>query len=104
MAPNTQKQPEEKKEKVKRPTAQKRDLQSKKKALANSSFRSSVRTAVRALQTSLEKKESAAELTKKLNAIYSIVDKGAKTNVLKDNKAARMKSRLSARVNSISKG
>ncbi len=92
-APKAEKK--QKEQKVKRPSALKRDMQSEKQRLRNRSFRSSVMTAVRALDSSISKKEGVKD---KLQEIYSIVDKGVKHGVFKTNKAARMKSRLSARV------
>jgi small subunit ribosomal protein S20 len=86
-----------KEQKQKRPSALKRDLQSEKKRLANRSFRSSVHTAIRSLETSIAKKEDSAKMTQQLQKIYSIVDKGVKRGILKPRKAARTKSRLSSR-------
>ena len=89
---------EKKEAKVKKPSALKRDLQSEKKRLRNRSYRASVLTSIRSLEQSIEKKEAPEELKKKLDAIYSIMDKGVKRGVFKKQKAARTKSRLSARV------
>ncbi len=91
--------PKEKKkdEKTKRPSALKRDLQSEKRRLNNRSFRSSVHTAIRSLEGALAQKEDAAKIKSHLQEIYSIVDKGVKRGVFKPQKAARTKSRLSAR-------
>lgn len=86
----------EKKQKPKRPTAQKRDIQNEKKRLENRMFKSSVRTAVRALESSLEKKEKVL-IDEKLNAVYSLMDKGVKKGIYKLNKCSRTKSRLAAR-------
>ncbi len=89
---------EEKKEKKKerRPSAQKRDLQSEKRKLINRNFKSQIRTAVRALEDSFSKKD--ASINKKhLNEIYSLMDKGVKKGILKPNKANRTKARLAAR-------
>jgi len=96
MANSEKKKTEEKK--VKRPSALKRDLQSEKKRLANRSFRASVLTAVRVLESSLSKKESEEEVKNKLGKIHSLMDKGVKKGVFKPNKAARTKSRLSKRI------
>ena len=52
--------------KTKRPTAVKRDMQSKRRRLDNRVYRSRVRTAIRAFQESLEKGD-AAITTEKLN-------------------------------------
>lgn len=89
---------EEKKEtkKERRPSAQKRDLQSEKRRLINRDFKSQVRTAIRDLEDDLPKKD--ATLNKKhLSEIYSLMDKGVKKGIFKINKANRTKARLAAR-------
>lgn len=89
---------EEKKEnggKEKRPTASKRDLQSKRRNLRNRSFKSAVATAVRSFKESVAQKDVSG-LKIKLNTIYSLVDKGVKKGIFKLNKANRIKSRLHA--------
>ena len=96
-------EPAEKKEKktegkTKRPSALKRDLQNQKQRLRNRSHRSEVLTAVRNLSASLTNKEPLEMSKEKLNAIYSLMDKGVKKGVFKANKAARTKSRLAARL------
>ncbi len=98
-----EKAPKDKKkdEKTKRPSALKRDLQSEKRRLNNRSFRSSVLTAIRSLEGALAKKEDSAKIQSQLQDIYSIVDKGVKRGVFKPQKAARTKSRLSARCTKI---
>jgi small subunit ribosomal protein S20 len=83
--------------KAKRPSALKRDLQSEKKRLRNKSYRASVLTSIRSLESSLNKKETPEAVKSKLNDIYSMMDKGVKSGVFKPNKAARTKSRLAAR-------
>lgn len=100
MADPEKKKPEKTKDdkKTRRPSALKRDLQSEKRRLANRSFRASVLTAVRLLETAFSKKESEEEIKMKLQGIYSLMDKGVKRGVFKSNKAARTKSRLSSRL------
>lgn len=83
--------------KTRQPSALKRDLQGEKRRLRNRSYRASVLTSIRSLEDSLLKKEAAETIKEKLNAIYSIMDKGVKRGVYKPQKAARTKSRLSAR-------
>lgn len=101
--PENKKSEKKKDEKVaKRPSALKRDLQSEKRRLANRSFRASVLTAVRLLETALSKKESEEDIKTKLQQIYSLMDKGVKKGVFKSNKAARTKSRLSSRLAKVS--
>ena len=62
------------------------------------SYRSEVLTAVRNLTTSLTNKDPIEKAKEKLNAIYSLMDKGVKKGVFKANKAARTKSRLASRL------
>ncbi len=83
---------EEKKQKKKLPTAQKRILQDQKKQLVNRMFKSRIRTAMRSFEESLKEK-NAENLTKDLNSVYSLVDKAVKKNIYKVNKAKRIKSR-----------
>lgn len=82
--------------KVKRPTAQKRDLQNEKRRLRNKTYKSHVRTAIRALTDCIEKGD-AAEISVKLNKTYSVLDKCVQKGIFKRNKASRTKSRLAAR-------
>jgi small subunit ribosomal protein S20 len=77
--------------KERKPTALKRDIQGEKKRLHNKQFKSSVRTAIRVLETAIQKKENADE---KLSAVFSLMDKGVKTGVFKQNKANRTKAKL----------
>ncbi|BBI18042.1 30S ribosomal protein S20 [Neochlamydia sp. S13] len=87
--------PSEKK-KEKRSSALKRDLQSIKRNQINRVFKSQVRTAVRALEENLSKKDAALN-HKHLSEIYSLMDKGVKKGVYKVNKANRTKARFAAR-------
>ncbi len=80
---------EKSKAKVKRPTAQKRDIQNEKKRCENKSSRARVLTAIRSFEKSFSKE--------KLATVYSLVDKGVKTGLLKANTANRIKSRLSSK-------
>lgn len=88
-------QKETKAVKERKPTALKRDGQSEKKRLHHKKFKSSVKTAIRMLETSIKNKENAQE---KLNAVFSLMDKGVKTGVFKSNKADRTKSRWATKV------
>lgn len=83
--------------KTKQPSALKRDLQNEKKRLRNRSYRASVLTSVRALENSLSQKDAPEVVKTKLDAIYSMMDKGVKRGVYPSQKAARTKSRLAAR-------
>lgn len=77
--------------KEKRPTALKRDIQAEKRRLHNKQFRSSVKTAMRVLEGAIKNKENTKE---KLSSLFSLMDKGVKTGVFKQNKADRTKSRF----------
>ena len=83
--------------KTRQPSALKRDLQNEKRRLRNRSYRASVLTSIRSLESSLNQKDAPEALKTKLNAIYSLMDKGVKHGVYKPQKAARTKSRLAAR-------
>lgn len=83
--------------KTRQPSALKRDLQNEKRRLRNRSYRASVLTCIRTLENSINQKEAPEALKAKLNEIYSIMDKGVKRGVYTPQKAARTKSRLSAR-------
>ena len=88
---------EEKKEaKKKRPTALKRLIQNEKRNLINRTFKSRVRTALRAAQAAL-KGDDAEERKKAVSAAYSMMDKGVKRGIYKKGKADRVKSRLASR-------
>jgi small subunit ribosomal protein S20 len=82
--------------KTKRPTALKRDLQNEKKRLNNRTYKSQMRTAIRAFDESLNNGDQQIT-TVCLNNAYSILDKCVKTGIFKINKASRTKSRLAAR-------
>jgi len=96
-AGSDQKKTDKKAALTRRPSALKRDMQSEKRRLRNRSFRSTVSTAIRSLEDSIAKKEGPEKVKALLEKIYSHVDKGVKKGVFKTNKAARTKSRLSAR-------
>jgi len=85
----------EKKAKQRKPSALKRDLQSKKRNLKNRSFKAKVHSAVRSFHETISQKDNAATKSK-LNDVYSLMDKGVKKGIFKTNKANRVKSRLQA--------
>jgi small subunit ribosomal protein S20 len=87
-----------KEKKVKRPSALKNDLQNERRRLRNRSYRTTVNTAIRNFQNSLDTKEPAESVKSKLNLVCSLMDKGVKKGIFKLNKAARTKSRFTARV------
>lgn len=79
--------------KKKCPTAIKRIKQSKEKNQRNSSFKSRVRTAIRSFETALSAKDK-GQMQTALKSVYSLMDKGVKQGIYKENKAARTKSRI----------
>lgn len=91
-------EPKKKKENGRQPSALKRDIQSEKRRQRNRSFSSSVLTAIRSFETSLRQKEAPESIRDKLNTVYSMMDRGVKRGVYKLNKAARIKSRMTARI------
>jgi small subunit ribosomal protein S20 len=91
---------EKAKTQVKAPTALKRALQDKKRALQNKSFKSMVKTALRSFHEAITNKETDG-LTEKLNAIFSLMDKGVKKHIFKSNKAARIKSTMQKKVSAL---
>lgn len=85
------------KQKERRPTAQKRDIQAEKSRLRNKSFKASVKTAIRQFEDAI--KSGDADTTKqRLDNVYSMMDKGAQRGVFKLNKASRTKARMAARL------
>lgn len=87
----------EKNKKVKRPTAEKRVLQSEKKRLINRAYRAKVHTGIRGFESALKDK-NAEEIEKNLSQVYSLMDKAVKKGIFSQNKANRSKARLAARV------
>lgn len=81
--------------KKKCPTALKRVKQSKAKNQRNNSLKSRVRTAIRSFETALSSKDN-GKMQTALKSVYSLMDKGVKQGIYKENKVARTKSRMSA--------
>lgn len=79
--------------KKKCPTALKRIKQDAKRNLRNRSLKSSVRTAIRSFESALSTKDK-EKMQTALNAVYSLMDRGVKQGVYKENKAARTKSKM----------
>jgi small subunit ribosomal protein S20 len=92
---NEKKENGEKKARLRKPSALKRDLQSKKRNIRNRSFKAKVNTAVRSFHETVSQKDSTA-VKSKLSNVYSLMDKGVKKGIFKMNKANRVKSRLEA--------
>lgn len=85
----------EKKDKtVKRPSAEKRSMQSKKRNLSNRTLKARVGSASKSLKKALSQKDTSS-IQEKLSEVYSLMDKGVKKGVFKINKASRLKARLS---------
>ena len=82
-------------------SALKRARQTERRTERNRAARSRVRTALRAVREALDggNKEAA---TQAFRAAVSTLDKTVKTGILHHNTASRYKSRLSARLNTIS--
>ena len=95
---------DEKKEKarVRKPSALKRDQQSKRRNVRNRTFKSTVATALRSFKGALDKKD-ANGMKQALDVVSSLMDKGVKKHVFKLNKASRVKSRLSAAAKKVAK-
>ncbi len=85
----------EKKKKQKKPTAVKRILQSQKRNKRNTQFKSRAKTALKDFKKSIKNKEPKEIISKKLNLIYSLLDKAVKKKIFKKNKANRIKSKYS---------
>lgn len=90
------KQEKKEEKKVKRPSAQKRAIQSEKHRIRNKTYKSSVRTAIRRFEDSVTKGDQAA-VKEQLSEVYGLMDKGVKKGIFKLNKASRTKARLTAR-------
>lgn len=82
--------------KTKRPTALKRDIQSEKRRLINKSFKSEMRSVMRALDEALVAKDPKA-IEVAFNDVQSGLDKGVKRGIFKPNKASRTKARIKAK-------
>lgn len=78
----------------------KRNKTNEKKRLANQSYKSSMRTAMKQLETAItnNEKELANE---KLVLVYKKLDKGVSKGIVHKNYANRQKSRLSTSVNAL---
>ena len=82
--------------------AVKADRQSKRKRVYNVRRKGAMKDAEKALQKAVAAGD-AAKAKELLPAAYQAIDKAAKRGVIKDNTAARKKSRLTARVKNVKK-
>ena len=96
-APKKEKTPkvpkEQKKLPTKIPSAQKRDLQNKKRRAHRKSGQSKINTTLKSFSATLQK-EDRSLAQEKLSALYSLLDKGTKTKLIKKSKASKIKSKL----------
>ena len=81
-------------------SAKKRVITSRKKALGNNTIEASRKTAIKNVEKSV-KAGNKEEATNKLNIALQRIDKSAKSGLIHQNKAARLKSRLTKSVNSM---
>jgi len=79
-------------------SALKRIRQSEKRRVHNKYYHQTARNAMRRLREMSEKKEASALLPK----VISMLDKLAKRNIIHDNKASNLKSKLTRQVNAMS--
>jgi small subunit ribosomal protein S20 len=82
-------------------SALKRNRQNVKKRANNRSNRGQLRTQLRKIETTLAD-QNLAEVQKMLAPTFSVIDRSVQKGVLHKNAASRQKSRLMAKVNSIS--
>lgn len=86
-------------------SAKKRIITNKRNRLQNRFYKSSVNNLIKAFKNNLEtykisqNPEYKEKAKKNLNAIYSLLDKGAKKNIFHKNKTSRKKSRLYNQLN-----
>lgn len=85
----------DKKAKQKRPSALKRDDQATKRRTRNRTFKATMRTTIRKFEDALQKGDASVS-KEQLKEVYSIVDKGVKYGIIKQNKANRTKARMTA--------
>lgn len=79
---------------------QKRNIQNQKRRLANVSFRSSLKTAIKKVEVSIKNGEKEAAIAN-LNYAFKKLDKSVSKGIHHKNYANRQKARLSKKVNTI---
>ena len=82
-------------------SAKKRILTSKKKSVLNNDFKSSMKTAIKKVEKSVQD-NNVEEAVKNFQLATKRIDKAQKTGIIKKNTASRQKSRLAKKVNEIS--
>ncbi|NLA08138.1 MAG: 30S ribosomal protein S20 [Parcubacteria group bacterium] len=83
-------------------SAKKALRQSEKRRLINKKNNKIVKAEIKKLQKLIDLNKI-NEAKEQLKIVYKKLDKAAKTNLIKDNKASRLKSRLTKKLNSKSK-
>jgi len=81
-------------------SALKRVRQTKRKTQVNRQRKTRLRHQIRAVRRLIEKKDAAGAQAA-LPATFSLIDRSAKWGIIKDNTAARYKSRIVARVKAL---
>ena len=81
-------------------SAKKRVLTNSKKAINNKVYTSSMKTAVKNVEKAVSEKNK-EDASKALTTAVKRIDKALKVGVIKENKAARQKSRLTKKVNNM---
>ena len=81
-------------------SAKKRVLTNSKKAINNKVYTSSMKTAIKNVEKAVSEKNK-ENASKALTTAVKRIDKALKVGVIKTNKAARQKSRLTKKVNSM---
>jgi len=80
----------------------KRNRTNEKKRLFNQSYRSSMRSAIKNVETAVSANDKAAA-TANLNVAFAKIDKAVSKGIIKKNTAARQKSAIALKVNTLSK-
>ncbi len=82
-------------------SAKKRILTSKKKSVLNNDFKSSMKTAIKKVEKSVQD-NNVEEAVKNFQVATKRIDKAQKIGIIKKNTASRQKSRLAKKINEIS--
>jgi len=78
----------------------KRNLTNEKRKLANSSFKTSLKTALKTVESAIAKNDKAAAVSA-LSLAYKKLDKSVSKNIHHKNYASREKARLAGKVNAL---